>query len=79
VPIILALNVVIAVVRNHASAARVIAAIANMTLLLKPPSYKQILDMDEFVRSLATPGRRAATPAAIPLPLMRTCYQSSNR
>jgi hypothetical protein len=47
--------------------------ITHATLSIKPPSYQQILEMDESVRKLESPGLPAATPAVIPLPTICVC------
>lgn len=59
--------------RRHAKHAQVMIAITHATLSIKPPSYQQILDMDESVRKLEVPGLPAETPAVVPLPTICVC------
>jgi hypothetical protein len=51
---------------------QVIAAIGEMTLSLKAPSYEDVLDMDSRVRKLSDLGWKGETPASAPLPVICT-------
>jgi hypothetical protein len=59
------------VAQNFDIVARLIADIAHMTISLKAPNYREMLEMDEKVRRLWD-RCRSTTPAVIPIPLICT-------